>query len=62
MQQCEYSDHIVEFVDKLSVMDKTRDLTARSAGLTSNLRGYLNDVRRAKIAKEKKAREELEGY
>lgn len=44
------------------VMDKTRDLTARSAGLTSNLRGYLNDVRRAKIAREKKAREELEGY
>jgi hypothetical protein len=26
------------------VMEKTRDLTARSAGLQSGLRGYLNDV------------------
>ena len=42
------------------VMDKTKDLTARSAGLTSNLRGYLNDVKRAKIAREKKAREAME--
>jgi translation initiation factor 3 subunit E len=42
------------------VMDKTRDLTARSAGLTANLRGYLNDVRRAKNAREKKAREAME--
>jgi translation initiation factor 3 subunit E len=46
------------------IMDKTRDLTSRSAGLTSNMRGYLNDVRRAKIAREKRAREEAEagGY
>lgn len=42
------------------VMDKTRDLTARSAGLTANLRGYLNDVKRAKAAREKKAREAME--
>ena len=42
------------------VMEKTRDLTARSAGLQSGLRGYLNDVRKAKIAREKKAREAME--
>jgi translation initiation factor 3 subunit E len=42
------------------VMEKTRDLTARSAGLQSGLRGYLNDVRKAKMAREKKAREAME--
>jgi translation initiation factor 3 subunit E len=42
------------------VMEKTRDLTARSGGLAANLRGYLNDVKRAKINRERKAREAAE--
>jgi translation initiation factor 3 subunit E len=44
------------------VMDKTRDLTARSGGLVVNLRGYVNDARREKIRKERKATEEAEAY
>lgn len=39
------------------VMEKTRELTARSGGLAANLRGYVNDVRREKIKMERKARE-----
>lgn len=39
------------------VMDRTKELTARSGGLVSNLRGYMNDVRREKARKEKEARE-----
>jgi translation initiation factor 3 subunit E len=42
------------------VMEKTRDLTARSGGLAANLRGYLNDVKRAKSNRERKAREVME--
>lgn len=42
------------------VMDKTKDLTARSGGLVVNLRSYMNDIRREKIRKERKAREEAE--
>jgi hypothetical protein len=41
-------------------MEKTRDLTARSGGLAANLRGYLNDVKRAKSHRERKAREAME--
>ncbi|KAL3789443.1 hypothetical protein ACHAW5_009687 [Stephanodiscus triporus] len=33
------------------VMEKTRELTARSGGLVVNLRGYMNDVRREKSRK-----------
>jgi len=42
------------------VMDKTKELTARSAGLVANLRGYTNDVKREKIRSETKAREDAE--
>ncbi|KAL7542904.1 hypothetical protein ACHAXR_013537 [Thalassiosira sp. AJA248-18] len=42
------------------VMDKTKELTARSGGLVVNLRGYMNDVRREKIRRERKAKEEAE--
>mmetsp|Transcript_7052 Transcript_7052/g.12625 ORF Transcript_7052/g.12625 Transcript_7052/m.12625 type:complete len:521 (+) Transcript_7052:204-1766(+) len=42
------------------VMDKTKELTARSGGLVVNLRGYQNDIRREKIRREKKANEEAE--
>jgi len=40
------------------VMDKTKELTARSGGLVVNLRGYMNDIKREKIRKEKQSREE----
>mmetsp|Transcript_25161 Transcript_25161/g.54218 ORF Transcript_25161/g.54218 Transcript_25161/m.54218 type:complete len:519 (+) Transcript_25161:152-1708(+) len=42
------------------VMDKTKELTARSGGLVVNLRGYMNDIKREKIRKEKKAKEDAE--
>lgn len=42
------------------VMDRTKELTARSGGLVVNLRSYMNDVKRDKIRKEKKTREEAE--
>jgi len=42
------------------VIDKTKELTARSGGLVVNLRGYQNDIRREKIRREKKANEEAE--
>lgn len=42
------------------VMEKTKELTARSGGLVVNLRGYQNDVRREKIRRERKAREAME--
>jgi translation initiation factor 3 subunit E len=42
------------------VMEKTRDLTARSGGLASNLRGYLNEQRRNKANRDRKAREAME--
>lgn len=40
------------------VMDKTKELTARSGGLVANLRGYMNDVKREKIRKEREAKAE----
>mmetsp|Transcript_32599 Transcript_32599/g.48632 ORF Transcript_32599/g.48632 Transcript_32599/m.48632 type:complete len:521 (-) Transcript_32599:58-1620(-) len=42
------------------VMDRTKELTARSGGLVVNLRSYMNDVKRDKIRKERKARESME--
>lgn len=42
------------------VMDKTKELTARSGGLVANLRGYQNDIKREKVRKERKAKEEGE--
>jgi len=42
------------------VMDKTKELTARSGGLVANLRSYTNDVRREKNKRESKAREDTE--
>jgi len=42
------------------VMEKTKELTARSGGLVVNLRGYMNDVRREKVRKERKAKEAME--
>lgn len=33
------------------VMEKTRELTARSGGLVVNLRGYMNEIKREKIRK-----------
>ncbi len=42
------------------VMEKTRELNARSSGLVSNLRGYMNDVRKEKAKRERKAREAME--
>jgi translation initiation factor 3 subunit E len=42
------------------VMDRTKELTARSGGLVANLRSYMNDVKREKIRKERKAREAME--
>lgn len=42
------------------VMEKTKELTARSGGLVVNLRGYQNDVKREKIRNERKAREAME--
>lgn len=44
------------------VMDKTKELTARSGGLVANLRGYTNDVKREKIRNEREAKESAEGY
>mmetsp|Transcript_12648 Transcript_12648/g.21808 ORF Transcript_12648/g.21808 Transcript_12648/m.21808 type:complete len:524 (+) Transcript_12648:170-1741(+) len=44
------------------VMEKTKELTARSGGLVVNLRGYMNDVRREKIRRERKAKEAMEEY
>jgi len=42
------------------VMEKTRELNARSSGLVSNLRGYMNDVRKEKAKRERKARDAME--
>jgi translation initiation factor 3 subunit E len=33
------------------VMEKTKELTARSGGLVVNLRGYMNDIKRDKMRK-----------
>jgi len=44
------------------VMEKTKELTARSGGLVVNLRSYTNDVRREKIRKEKHATQSAEEY
>lgn len=43
------------------VMDKTKELTARSAGLVANFRSAMNDVRRERMRRERKAREAMEG-
>jgi len=40
------------------VMEKTKELTARSGGLVVNLRSYQNDVRRERLRKERQARED----
>ncbi|KAL7555254.1 hypothetical protein ACHAWF_018912 [Thalassiosira exigua] len=42
------------------VMERTKELTARSGGLVVNLRSYMNDVGREKIRKEKRAKEAME--
>ena len=42
------------------VMEKTRELTARSGGLVANLRGFVNDVRREKMKKVRRERESME--
>mmetsp|Transcript_39080 Transcript_39080/g.81772 ORF Transcript_39080/g.81772 Transcript_39080/m.81772 type:complete len:523 (+) Transcript_39080:104-1672(+) len=42
------------------VMEKTKELTARSGGLVVNLRGYQNDIRREKVRKERQAKEAME--
>ncbi|KAL9191238.1 hypothetical protein ACHAXT_000944 [Thalassiosira profunda] len=42
------------------VMERTKELTARSGGLVVNLRGYQNDVRREKARKARKAKEDME--
>lgn len=42
------------------VMERTKELTARSGGLVSNLRGYMNDIKREKVRRERKSREEGE--
>ena len=39
------------------VMEKTKELNARSGGLVSNLRGYMNDIKREKGRKERQAKE-----
>lgn len=39
------------------VMEKTKELNARSGGLVSNLRGYMNDIKREKARKERQAKE-----
>mmetsp|Transcript_7905 Transcript_7905/g.14299 ORF Transcript_7905/g.14299 Transcript_7905/m.14299 type:complete len:523 (-) Transcript_7905:123-1691(-) len=42
------------------VMEKTKELTARSGGLVVNLRGYQNDLRREKVRTERQAKEAME--
>jgi len=42
------------------VMEKTKELNIRSGGLVANLRGYTNDMKREKIRRERKAKEEEE--
>mmetsp|Transcript_597 Transcript_597/g.1306 ORF Transcript_597/g.1306 Transcript_597/m.1306 type:complete len:519 (-) Transcript_597:206-1762(-) len=42
------------------VMEKTKELNVRSGGLVINLRGYMNDIRREKLRKERLAKEEAE--